>query len=171
MLMSVRVSTRPLLAAALPCSTLHIYLPLCPHCLGRAGPGHAPLEPSALFSPLFGRIDVITTVASLARFDLYHKICWGQNVAITTLEIVAKTLKIEIQLNKYLMFIGNAFITCHFDRKERYINISTIVTNMISCDDTGVSPSVPNLVPALHPMFGQRQCPHLSTIYLTIPSS
>ena len=78
---------------------------------------------------------------------------------------------IEIQLNKYLMFIGNAFITCHFDRKERYINISTIVTNMISCDDTGVSPSVPNLVPALHLMFGQRQCHHLSTICLTIPSS
>ena len=39
---------------------------------------------------------------------------------------------IEIQLSKYLMFIGNAFITCHYDRKERYINISTIVTNMIS---------------------------------------
>ena len=26
---------------------------------------------------------------------------------------------------------------------------------MISCDDTGVSPSVPNLVPALHPMYLQ----------------
>ena len=68
---------------------------------------------------------------------------------------------IEIQLNKYLMFIGNAFITCHSDRKDRYINISTVVDNMISCDDTGVSP-VPNLVPTLHLMFGQRQCHHLS---------
>ena len=68
---------------------------------------------------------------------------------------------IEIQLNKYLMFIGNAFITCHSDRKDRYINISTVVDNMISCDDTGVSP-VPNLVPTLHLMFGQRQYHHLS---------
>ena len=73
---------------------------------------------------------------------------------------------IEIQLNKYLMFIGNAFITCHSDRKDRYINISTVVDNMISCDDTGVSP-VPNLVPTLHLMFGQDSI----TIYLTIPSS
>ena len=46
---------------------------------------------------------------------------------------------IEIQLNKYLMFIGNAFITCHSDRKDRYINISTVANN----DDHVMIPESP----------------------------